>query len=150
MHKHVPNLQGDQYINGNIRNVALSHDLKKVIEFLSIRMEKEKNAQICPFTFLSLYAIITNNVIYELRYLILSIMSGIVHLHLSKKISKLWNVIFSFSYNEYHLTRKPCTLLHSNICLESKLRVELWWYCVTYVDIDFSSDCSYRGQVLTW
>ena len=89
MHKHVPNLQGDQYINANIRNVALSHDLKKVIDLLSIRMEQEKNAQICPFTFLSLYAIITNNVIYELRYLILSIMSGIVHLHLSKKISKL-------------------------------------------------------------
>ena len=30
-----------------------------------------KNAQICPLTFLSLYAIKTHNVIYELRYLIL-------------------------------------------------------------------------------
>ena len=100
MHKHVPNLQGDPCINGDTRNVVLSHDLKG--DSVSFdKNEKRKNAQICPLTFLSLYVVITNSVIYELRYLILSILSGTVHLHLSKKISKLCYFIF-FSYNQYH------------------------------------------------
>ena len=58
------------------------------ISFDKTMKRKKRNIPTHPLKFLSLYAIKTNNVIYELKYLILSIMSGILHLHLFNKYLK--------------------------------------------------------------
>ena len=82
MHKHVPKIQGEKYNKDDSLNSRLT--LESDLNFFdNIEKNERRNTKTSPLTFLSLYAIKTNIVIYELKHLILSITSGISHLHFS-------------------------------------------------------------------
>ena len=76
MHKHVPKIQGEKYNKDDSLNSRLT--LESDLNFFdNIEKNEKRSTQTSPLKFLSLYAIKTNIVIYELKYLILSITSGI-------------------------------------------------------------------------